>query len=665
MSPSPSADKKARMHRPASASAASRPSTAGRSRVNTAARPAPDAATGALTPRGTSSSVLTTSAADGSSHARPLPSVPARATPPPVSALSVTQHLTTTADASTSTDLAAVDAERVIHMKKVEELLQRIKLQGSDSHQGDRQSASFHTVVNSRQRLIDELAELRHQHAELQREVVSTKRQLQDKAHEVTALQLRLKLDAASRADGRTAGSVVFVDVTGGKGSSDASSADIGAMLFGGVGTCNDAGGASSQRYLKADSRRGPPAFTGPRGSRYTMDDEMQMQAPQIQPLVAEQGLERVKEQWRQVQQREAEHAMPMAFIEETAAWKAQLQIIASLEAENTILRRQRDDQLAHANKEQERLLQEVEDARDKLEEGSAHWNEKQKELNRLRVLMRFSQLKRDSDKLQETYKRVDELENLLRRSHQSDQRNAIDRDDLKRLKLLEMHVTAVYDGAATMSSIPPQLLRRTAASGVTNAHPLASGSGPSASQPSKSAVVRPSTAKLSRPSTPTIATDPVVAKLADERPSAPQSPLRETSSRPLDSTAEKVDQPSPAAAAAPAVVAEADVSFSTITERMQQYLERRKRQKEEAVAAALQQQKQEQAATEFVSRKLARPSSGQVDGGSKRSLLVRPGSAGVRSASSGSGAYEGVASLGPPKSFAYIGGRMIPIHGR
>jgi hypothetical protein len=644
-------------------SSASRPSTAGRSR---APRPAET-----LTPRGTSSSAMIAGAENQLALARCVPAAP-RATPPPVSSAP------TFADASTVTE-PMVDAQRAAHMRNVEELLRRVKL----GDVTERPSPSFHTIVHSRQKLLDELAELRQHFAEQHTELLAAKRTIQERTREINSLQLRMKLDGASRSTGTTA---VFIDVSGiGSGGPSPMSSE----LFGGRCTIDADGSAQAltcaiQRSLHADgrSRCAPSSFaTGaaPRATRSVLQDDTVLQSVMPTAAVSDAGLglEKVKEQWRVQQQREVEHqqqSMPMAFIEETPAWKAQLQIIASLEAENTILRRQRDEQLAHAQKEHERLLQEVEEARDKLEEGSAHWSEKQKELNRLRVLMRFSQLKRDSDKLQETYKRVDELENLLRRSHQNDQRSAIDRDDLKRLKLLEIHTAAVFDGVAPVSSIPPHLLRRTHQSSVVSSQAAAA---PAASVPARSAVVRPSTAKLSRPSTPSsIPTEPQTGGSSGKVPDSSISsgaPLRSASTGPSAPAAQEnetvVARSEPTAAGLPeqpppaAPASDADVSFSTITERMQQYLERRKRQKEEAVLAEKQQQQQLQAAAEFANnRKLVRPSSGHSDT-RRTSLLVRPGSAGTRSLSSGV-AYEGP-SLGPPKSFAYIGGRMIPIHSR
>ncbi|CCD17219.1 unnamed protein product [Trypanosoma congolense IL3000] len=69
--------------------------------------------------------------------------------------------------------------------------------------------------------------------------------------------------------------------------------------------------------------------------------------------------------------------------------------------------------------KECERLRAEVEEARDQvaeLEEAIAAWSGKERELQRLRILMRFSELKKDSDKLQDVLNEVELIRSRCKR---------------------------------------------------------------------------------------------------------------------------------------------------------------------------------------------------------------------------------------------------------
>lgn len=317
-------------------------------------------------------------------------------------------------------------------------------------------------------------------------------------------------------------------------------------------------------------------------------------------------------------------------------AMDAQQEIIQCLEKENTILRRQRDDQVTSNAKEHQRLMQELEDTQQTLDEKGADWHEKQKELNRLRTLMRFSQLKRDSDKLQETFVRIDELENRLRQVHAQHQRDALDREDLRRLRIVELQVKKVLCGELAFSSFPrelvhlPQQLQQhhttttTAAdSGARGYAPLLLGGNESGGggAPKTTFPVRPSTAKVTRnpmpttnynniahtnhgvtsthsrttpplpppPPLPYSRGDVVVDDFEITEDTAPttcestpvKGPPSEVSHSqdlyqpPVLSLQTQLQQPT-------VVVRDEDVSFSTITERMQAYLLRRTKQQED-----------------------------------------------------------------------------------
>lgn len=345
-------------------------------------------------------------------------------------------------------------------------------------------------------------------------------------------------------------------------------------------------------------------------------------------------------------------------------AIEAQCEIIKSLEKENTLLRAQRDEAHAQSQREHQRLMQELDEAHQTLDVQGAGWNEKQKELNRLRTLMRFSQLKRDSDKLQETYARLDELENKLRQLHAEHHREALERDDLQRLRVIEMQLKKLLRGEIPWSAFPKELLyasskqaQDVARASAPQPQPLSSCAAPQkAAADSKPTTitaataahlpVRPSTAKLFHTqqrnplSTPSIAlgvttvssnrlqnvpdnvvVEPtthaaVISKVvpllpkrdnsvtglpqtddgfeigvdedeADDVPTpreakatAATTTSTTTATRPNLSRGAALDEEQPASEASVAARDE-DVSFSTITERMQAYLQRRARQQQ------------------------------------------------------------------------------------
>ncbi|CUG86949.1 Hypothetical protein, putative, partial [Bodo saltans] len=256
---------------------------------------------------------------------------------------------------------------------------------------------------------------------------------------------------------------------------------------------------------------------------------------------------------------------------------------------------------------------------------------------NRLRTLMRFSQLKRDSDKLQETFVRIDELENRLRQVHAQHQRDALDREDLRRLRIVELQVKKVLCGELAFSSFPRELVHlpqqqqqrhtttTTAAdSGARGARgyaPLLLGGNESAGvAPKTTFPVRPSTAKVTRNPMPTTNynntahinhgltsthsrttpplppppplpysrgevveddfeitedTAPTTCESTPVKGPSSETPRSEEIPPVLSHQKESSQQPA-------VVVRDEDVSFSTITERMQAYLLRRTKQQED-----------------------------------------------------------------------------------
>jgi hypothetical protein len=189
------------------------------------------------------------------------------------------------------------------------------------------------------------------------------------------------------------------------------------------------------------------------------------------------------------------------------------------------------------------------------LDEGSGQWEIKQKELSRLRTLMRFSLLKKDSDQLQAVTDRNAELERLLERKQHGD----VNRDDYRRLRLLEAHCTAMQQrGATDLNSIPKDVLPRRDETVPAVASSDVAAAGPLPARPP----VEKSPAKahpVSLGATLPTATARPEAVLCDiEGPPTIAETVAET------------------AADAPSTVADEDVPFNVITDRMQLYLARR-----------------------------------------------------------------------------------------
>jgi hypothetical protein len=303
------------------------------------------------------------------------------------------------------------------------------------------------------------------------------------------------------------------------------------------------------------------------------------------------------------------------------AALAAQEAIIQSLETENKSLRQDRDEKIRLGQQEHKRLMEELEEAQTTLDENSAEWQEKQRELNRLRTLMRFSQLKRDSDRLQEMYKRLDELENTIRHHHAAQRSIAMDQDDLQRLRSVEVQLVKVMEGQMQWRSFPFSLLkttRRTAAAAANGAPSVATAAVASAPPPLSSMAAAAPVADRMRPSSMTLSSSgganqalpaappqaantaqPLLQHTTVERrrddtvvggtPSAIPMEEKERSAVEVnaDSSSSRggLSASSRAAGAAsvrqpPAPPEDHDVSFSTIAARMEDYL--RKKQAEQ-----------------------------------------------------------------------------------
>ena len=259
----------------------------------------------------------------------------------------------------------------------------------------------------------------------------------------------------------------------------------------------------------------------------------------------------------------------------------AQQAVIASLENEVERLRRERDD--AHSNHQSrfDQLVRDLEEAKESLEESTTDWDSKMKELNRLRTLMRFSQLKQDSDRLHQANKRIDELESSVRRYQMAAQRFDKDRSEYRRLRLLDAHCNALLERNGHLSEIPSHLLKSAPANAQDRNVPEA-----------------------------------VDTRLASAKEVAPTVP-------------------------------ESEVSFSTIAERMQQYLAKKKA-----------------AADSGIPEKKPRPSTAS----SQRTHVagtLRPSSA--RTMQRQNGRREETPSKpqleAPAKSYSFIGGKIVPFY--
>lgn len=104
-------------------------------------------------------------------------------------------------------------------------------------------------------------------------------------------------------------------------------------------------------------------------------------------------------------------------------------------------------------------LARELQRARDDLVSSTQQWDAKQKELSRLRTLMRFSVLKRENERLHAVVERCDELElakQRLERDVQSMNRNGVS-SEMRRLRLLEVHCRALME--AGQLNIPKHLV--------------------------------------------------------------------------------------------------------------------------------------------------------------------------------------------------------------
>lgn len=392
------------------------------------------------------------------------------------------------------------------------------------------------------------------------------------------------------------------------------------------------------------------------------------------------------------------------------AIQKLQEEIINSLEREVAVLRRQRDENLRETQSQLSQMFAELEDAQSKMDESTAEWEAKNKELNRLRTLMRFSQLKRDSDKLHETYARVDELESRLRKYQQASYRETLDRQELRRLKMLEAHCRAAMSNAVEQKlsvtatggdEAPSSLLKWLIHAIPTHLVGLQAGASPSAAAAVAPASPHPGAAKsVSSGKQQTPATPAPGTRRVDESASLPPPAPRETASV-MDANSSGIVSddgsepcevsPSPSSVvfpAAPQPMRDEDAPLSLITQRMREYLERKK-MPEPPASVATQQQPQQSAssarpasASQQPRRRMTgatpvgalpwqhqatvphrNPKEDLVTGSGLSSLKrpARPSTAGNARAAGAAGA----AATGPmaPKSFAFIGGRMIPVY--
>lgn len=306
---------------------------------------------------------------------------------------------------------------------------------------------------------------------------------------------------------------------------------------------------------------------------------------------------------------------------------KSQQAIISSLEAEVMRLRQERDFALGDSQMQLSKLVQELEEARDRLGESSAEWADKSKELNRLRTLMKFSQLKRDSDKLQETYARVDELETLLRRQQSVTARTEFDREEYQRLRYLETHVRSLAERGGSLTDLPVSLLGYGTAERKAAASPARS-----------TAVERPPPVKASPSQALTLVKPEAVTVPADRTVELHAEPAR-----------------APCAAQPP------DVSFSEIADRMRRFLERKRHPVPTATEAI---------APKKSPRGPTAPSQRVRSAGTTRSASAAPvtstpskSQSQARPTSASMARVSSVAGIAPPKGFVLIAGRLVPMY--
>ena len=309
---------------------------------------------------------------------------------------------------------------------------------------------------------------------------------------------------------------------------------------------------------------------------------------------------------------------------------------LALLEFDVHRLKKERDDAVRSRQTEIDSLEGELEKVHQRMDETSEEWAQKQRELNRLRILMRFSQLKKDSDKLVDTYRRVDTLEAEVRRLQQRVRMDDSLQTDLRRLRLLEAHCLSIlenqhrdadpatFSGGLNDGTKPLLMLRLLLPDDVLTSPPdvpsrattavaLAARAVAAKGSPRVEAAV-PSTEARHASSIPlttqaqhqprkissglragTHAIDPLPdapvalpdrsppSEVVAPSPSPPAANVPTAALAPSEEVAAKsaCAPPSAAAPAAPASTSETaddDVPFSVITQRMREYLERKGR---------------------------------------------------------------------------------------
>jgi hypothetical protein len=178
------------------------------------------------------------------------------------------------------------------------------------------------------------------------------------------------------------------------------------------------------------------------------------------------------------------------------------------LQLQDMVAKYQKEEKARESGNAKE-LAEELARVQETLTESAATWDAKQRELQRLRTLMKFSVLKRENERLESTLQRADELEvalnaekrkarekqyeverleRQLERALADCQARQLMNAELKRLRLLESHVL----GIIAAQDRDPQFAaaRGAAGSGVT----------------AVSALQRPTSASIGRASASTIA---------------------------------------------------------------------------------------------------------------------------------------------------------------
>jgi hypothetical protein len=323
--------------------------------------------------------------------------------------------------------------------------------------------------------------------------------------------------------------------------------------------------------------------------------------------------------------------------------------VISSLEREVERLRQERD--ATHQQKQQEldKLVRELEETKESFDQSSSAWDDKMKELNRLRTILRFSQLKADSDKLQGAYKKMDELENTLRKYQMASQRADRDRSEFRRLRMLDAHCKALIDRGGSLQEIPPHLLQVTPAA-LTPPFSLAAAAQLQASSPASPSAAHHDVPLPNGLPIPAKATTSEKAKQTEEV-SAPASVQPRPGSAGQESSSGIVE-------------AEEDTDFSTIVSRMQAY------QQKKALAAAQKAaaEKKELASVNAglksrpTSASSTRPASAHHAGptirpSSARALQLKPSGQKTKPIADVS------SNAAPARSYSFIGGRLVPFY--